>query len=75
MAAFRKEKKQVDSVRALAWLHKQGLVNAYLVFVGKGGTLYENLTKEKIKRLKMDEFIKFCGLQKDTREYYWSASF
>jgi len=73
IAAFRKEKKQTDSIKALALFHEKNKTKPYLVFVGKGGTKYEDLAKECVEHFGLTEYVEFCGEQKDTRPFYWMA--
>jgi glycosyltransferase involved in cell wall biosynthesis len=73
VAAFRKEKKQTDSIEALALFHEKSKIKPYLVFVGKGGSEYEELTKKSVERFELTEYVRFCGEQRDIREYYWMA--
>jgi glycosyltransferase involved in cell wall biosynthesis len=73
VAAFRKEKRQIESVRALAFLHEQSSVKPFLVFVGKGETIHEYRVRKEVLRLGLTGFVKFCGAQEDTRRYYWIA--
>ena len=71
VAAFRKEKKQTDSIKALALYHKANKSKPYLVFVGKGGSEYEEIARQEVKKLGLTEHIRFCGEQKDARQFYW----
>lgn len=73
VAAFRKEKKQTDSIRALRILHDDRRMKPYLVFVGGGDETLISQTKALGDALGVDGFVRFCGLQNDPRPYYWTA--
>jgi len=71
VAAFRAEKNHLGAVRALAKMHAAYNNKAYLLFVGHGLLMDE--VKKKVSEAKMDEYIKFAGLQSDLRPFYWSS--
>lgn len=73
VAAFRKEKKQKDSIRALHYIHSNYNIKPYLILVGGGNLTIEEDVKRLTQRLGLAEFVKFCGVQKDVRPFYWSS--
>ena len=71
VAAFRKEKKHEDAVRALAIFNKAATNKAYLLFVGGGDPHIREAVERLVKQLHVSQYVKFCGSQKDVRPYYW----
>lgn len=70
-AGFRAEKNHEGAIRALTILHEKYQCHAYLLFVGNG-PLFEKIA-ELAEKSTVAKFVKFAGLQKDVRPYYWSA--
>lgn len=68
-ASFRPEKNHKGAVKALYMLHNNSNCKPYLLLVGGGHMLNE--TKELVKKLYMQEYVKFAGFQKDVRSLYW----
>jgi glycosyltransferase involved in cell wall biosynthesis len=71
-AAFRPEKNHVGAVRALQMLRENYEMNAYLLLVGDGNTKMQ--TEEITRQLEMQRYVKFAGMQKDLRPFYWAAN-
>ncbi|MFC5271570.1 glycosyltransferase [Adhaeribacter terreus] len=69
--AFRPEKNHLGAVKALDILHKKFKTKAYLIFVGEGQE--RNQTEIFTNSLNLKKFVKFTGLQKDVRPFYWAA--
>jgi len=70
-AGFRAEKNHKGALRALTILHKKYQCPAYLLFVGNG-PLFDEIS-ELAENSPVAQYVKFAGLQKDVRPYYWSA--
>jgi glycosyltransferase involved in cell wall biosynthesis len=71
-AGFRAEKNHFGAINALSILHNDFNEKAYLLFVGDGHLSKE--IREHAKASPVAEYVKFAGLQKDVRPYYWSAN-
>jgi glycosyltransferase involved in cell wall biosynthesis len=71
VAMLREEKDHQSSIRALHILKKQEKEMPYLVFVGGDNDLLEYKLKIIAQELDVAAFVRFCGMQKDIRPYYW----
>lgn len=70
-AGFRAEKNHAGAIRALSILHQTYQDKAYLLFVGDGHLSKE--IKSQAEDSPVNRFIRFAGLQKDVRPYYWAS--
>ncbi len=71
-AAFRPEKNHTGAIRALKILHEEHQVKAYLLMVGDGTT--KPAAMNTASELGMEEFVKFPGMQKDVRPFFWASN-
>jgi glycosyltransferase involved in cell wall biosynthesis len=71
-AAFRPEKNHMGAVRSLKMLRDTYNMDAYLLLVGDGNTRIQ--TEEVTRQLEMQQYVKFTGMQKDLRPFYWAAN-
>jgi glycosyltransferase involved in cell wall biosynthesis len=71
VATLRKEKAHHYSVEALKILHESGTEKPYLLFVGGGNESLEKHLHQLTSKLDLEQYVKFCGMQKDLRPYYW----
>lgn len=71
-AGLRQEKNHFGAINALSILHKEFGDKAYLLLVGDGHLSKE--IRQYAKSSPVSEYIKFTGLQKDVRPYYWSSN-
>jgi glycosyltransferase involved in cell wall biosynthesis len=70
-AAFRPEKNHTGAVRALKMLRDTYKMDAFLLLVGDGNTRAQ--AEEVTRQLGMQQYVKFTGMQKDLRPFYWAA--
>lgn len=70
-AGFRAEKNHAGAIRALTILHQAYQTKAYLLFVGDGHLNKE--IKSQAEHSPVSGYIRFAGLQKDVRPYYWAS--
>jgi glycosyltransferase involved in cell wall biosynthesis len=68
-AAFRAEKNHLGAIKALQILHNTYQTKAYLLLIGNGYMMEP--VQALVKELNMQEYVKFAGLQKDVRQFYW----
>jgi glycosyltransferase involved in cell wall biosynthesis len=73
VAAFRKEKKHEDAVRALNILNEGSSRKAYLLFVGGGDATIREKVERVVRCLRLTSYVIFCGEQRDVRPYLWAA--
>lgn len=70
-AGFRAEKNHLGAIRALHILHKTYNTKAYLLLVGDGEL--RGKIEKLVTDLGLQNFVKFAGLQKDVRQFYWAS--
>jgi glycosyltransferase involved in cell wall biosynthesis len=73
VAVFRREKRQVDAVRALQRFQSQQEGQSTLVFVGGGDPQIQQETRDLAKQLNLESSIVFAGPQEDLRPFYWMS--
>lgn len=73
VAAFRKEKRHEDAVRALNILNQDSSQKAYLLFVGGGNPRIRAKVERLVRRLGLTSYVIFSGEQRDVRPYLWAA--
>jgi glycosyltransferase involved in cell wall biosynthesis len=74
VAAFRKEKRHEDSLKALKIIHTDYNLKPYLLFVGGGNVDIEKKIKRLTQKYNLSEYVKFCGKQDDVCPYYWISN-
>jgi len=70
-AALRIEKNHIGAVKALHLLHTVYHQKAYLLMVGDGVMKDEILNLAR--RLKLEDYVKITGMQKEVRPFYWAS--
>ncbi|MBI4811730.1 MAG: glycosyltransferase family 4 protein, partial [Ignavibacteriales bacterium] len=74
IAAFRKEKKHEDSIKALKLIHNNYNLKPYLLFIGGGNPDIENRIKKFTEKYKLADYVRFCGKHEDVRPFYWISN-
>lgn len=74
VAGFRRCKRHGDSILAMRWLmERDDDRRVYLAFVGGGSPSAEETLREQAAQLRVEDRVRFCGLQEDVRPYYAAA--
>ena len=70
VARISKEKRQIDSIKALSILHREYNLKAHLILVGSGEDPLIKLLIQQIDQLELNEYVHLAGSQQDVRKYY-----
>lgn len=71
VARISREKRQIDSIKALSLLHKKYKIKAHLLLVGGGEESLTNLLIEQINDLALNQYVHLVGNQHDVRHFYY----
>jgi glycosyltransferase involved in cell wall biosynthesis len=71
VATLRKEKAHHYSIEALKIMHEVENEKTYLLLVGGGNKPMEEHLHQLTNRLRLQQYVKFCGMQEDLLPYYW----
>jgi glycosyltransferase involved in cell wall biosynthesis len=74
VATYRKEKAHENSIKGLHYLHTSTSLKPYLVLVGGANDVIESSLKKLSATLGIAEYVRFCPMTLDLREYYWSSN-
>jgi glycosyltransferase involved in cell wall biosynthesis len=70
-AALRIEKNHLGAINALHLLHTLYQQKAFLLLVGDG--VMREAIKELSAELNVQDYVKFAGMQKEVRPFYWAS--
>ena len=70
-AGLRIEKNHIGAIKALHLLHNVYHQKAYLILVGDG--IMNEAIKNLAIQLNIRDYVKFTGIQKDVRPFYWAG--
>lgn len=73
VARLQEEKRHVDSIDALLFLHEHFKTKAHLLLVGSGEKLYTDFLQKYVQEKNLHNYVHFVGNQIDVRKYYCIA--
>ena len=73
VARLQEEKRHVDAIDALFFLHNHFNTKAHLLLVGSGEKAYADFLLQYVQEKKLQQYVHFVGNQNDVRKFYCIA--
>jgi glycosyltransferase involved in cell wall biosynthesis len=71
VARISKEKKHINSLKALSIIHNRYKIKPHLIIVGSGDKQIIEMLYKKVETLNLKQYVHFVGNQEDVRPFYY----